>query len=109
MLCVGGWRFGGDGGLIEHIEHMSRACSKRIQRNEAETPFEMKNAAMPDNPNGASLASLFDDVRPQHVLEDSEAGTVISNDMQVKAGLGNFSEWKVRLQNGLESFLLGKT
>ena len=33
-------RFGGDGGLIEHIEHMSRACSKRIQRNEAETPFD---------------------------------------------------------------------
>jgi hypothetical protein len=95
-------RFGCEGGLIEEIDAMSKACSKRFRNNGAETPAEMKNAAMPDLQNDPSLATLFDNVRPQHVLEDSDAGKVISAEMQVKAGLGNFSEWKVRLQNGLE-------
>ena len=95
-------RFGGDGGLIEEIEAISRACSKNIQSNNAETPFEMKNAAMPDHQKDKTLETVFDNIRPQHVVEDSEAGKVISAEMQVKAGIGNFSEWKVRLQNGLE-------
>jgi hypothetical protein len=93
--------FGGeDGGVSKEMREAISNAAKRTCTSERTSAFETKNAST-DDAAAEDLHSLFDDMRPKSVIEDSNAGKVVDHDLQVSGALGNFSEYRVRLHGEL--------
>ena len=93
------------GGLSTEVISAARESAKNQQMDASSSQFEHKNAN-PDYSTTQEPSKVLDNVRLVNVAQDSNAGFVVDNDLQVAAALKNFSEYRVQLQPGLlsESF-----
>ena len=99
-------RYGSEEGwLSDEVLAAARESAKRARMDASTSQFEHKNAN-PENATTQDPSKVFDTVRPVNVAQDSNAGLIINNDLQVASALKNFSEYRVQLQPGMmnESF-----
>jgi hypothetical protein len=83
-------RYGSEeGGLSDEVLAAARESAKRARMDASTSQFEHKNAN-PENATTQDPSKVFDTVRPVNVAQDSNAGLIINNDLQVSSALKNF-------------------
>ena len=92
-----------NGGILNEIAEMSRLAMTKQKLGTAatDTPFEQKNATGADTSPTEDLRNIFDKERPKSIVEDHRGEEMLGQNVLVKAGFGNLTNWAVRLQGGL--------